>query len=376
MRVNSYHIILILIVCICSSCIEPFEPVINENQEVIVINGVITDKPGIYSVTVSLSTPYNNPVYAPISGCVVSVTDNMGNMEFYSENPEREGTYEAWLDRPFLGVGKSYSVQVITPSDRVYASDYDTLLSCPPIDSLYYQQKMSGGEDPTDHWHGLQFYNDVRGGPGGTRNYRWKATATWIYHSPLYPGKVIYYGVPMDLLEDTVSTCYMTEHIATIFAASTRLLTENNIYQNRLHFVSDQTPRLRERYSLLLEQQSLTDQAYAYWVQIAGRSSNSASLYETQPSSIRGNIYNIHSPSQKVLGCFYATQIQEKRIFVDCRELGFKVKIFYCIPDKSITAADLPRFGIYYVDSGGYWAPSECFDCTLLGGDNEKPDFW
>jgi hypothetical protein len=190
----------------------------------------------------------------------------------------------------------------------------------------------------------------------------------------------------MNLLyvEDTVSTCYLTETIKTVYAASTQLLSENNIFQNQLHYVSDQTPRLAERYSLLVEQYSLSDQAYTYWEQLAAQSANSASLYETQPSSSQGNIYNANGSIEKVLGCFYATQIQEKRIFVDKDELDFFVAAYACRLDTLIDNKLFVYDDYYYLFSladfgpGPPWlhAEKECFDCTMRGGDNDIPDFW
>jgi hypothetical protein len=56
MQVNRIHIILMVILA-CHSCIEPYDPIINETQEVMVIDGMISDEPGIYKVTVSISTP-------------------------------------------------------------------------------------------------------------------------------------------------------------------------------------------------------------------------------------------------------------------------------------------------------------------------------
>ncbi|MEA3460328.1 MAG: DUF4249 domain-containing protein [Bacteroidota bacterium] len=383
MPVNRFHIIL-LIGLLCYSCVEPYDPVINETQEVMVIDGMITDRPGTHRITVSRSTPYNNPVFEPVSGCVVSVQDNLGNMEFYTESWEEDGVYEAYLDEPFLGVGKVYSLQVVTPNSSVYASDYDTLLSCPPVDAIYYEQEVSGGEDPDDVWQGLQFYNDVRGFEGGTRNYRWKATATWEYHSPHTSDYVWYYGSVLPYLEDTVSTCYLTETIETVYAASTQLLSENNIFQNKLHYVSDQTPRLAERYSLLVEQHSLTDQAFTYWEKLAAQSANSASLYETQPSSSQGNIYNVNRSSEKVLGIFYATQVTEDRIFVDYEDLDFPVGAYTCSLDTLLNNNTFYIDNYYYVISlnplgpGPPWlyGQKSCFECTQLGGDNEIPDFW
>jgi hypothetical protein len=383
MQVSKYHIILMAML-MCHSCIEPYDPVINEVQEVMVIDGMITDEPGVQKVTVSLSTPYNNPVYEPVSGCVVSVQDGAGTMVFYSESQEAAGVYEAYLDEPFLGVGKVYSVQVITP-DGFYASDYDTLLACPPVDSLYYIQKVSGGEDPEDTWHGIQFYNDVRGNPGGTRNYRWKAVATWEYRSPRAYNYIWDKGVVYPNMDDSVHYCWLTETIQTVYAASTRLLSENSIYKNKLHYVSDQSPRLSVRYSLLIEQQSLTDQAYAYWEKLAAQSAGSASLYETQPASSQGNIYNINNSDEKVLGCFYATQMQKQRIFVSYKDLDFPVLGYQCrLLDTLLTNETFYIDNYYFLFSlnpmgaGPPWlgGPKNCFDCTERGGDNEMPDFW
>ncbi len=383
MPVNRNTLIL-LIVLVLNSCVEPYDPIINETQEVMVIDGMISDRPGRHTVTVSRSTPYNNPVFEPVSGCVVSVQDNLGHIEFYTESWEDAGVYEANLEEPFLGVDKIYSLQVVTPSNNVYVSDYDTLLSCPPVDAVYYEDAVSGGEDPDDVWQGIQFYNDVRGFDGGARNYRWKATATWEYHSPYTSNYVWYYGVTLPYLVDSVSTCYLTENIEMVFAASTQLLSENNIFKNKLHYVSDQTPRLAERYSLLVEQQSLTDQAYTYWEKLAAQSANSASLYETQPSSSQGNIYNVNSSFEKVLGLFYATSITEDRIFVEYEDLDFPVGAYTCNLDTLENNNSFYIDNYYYVISlnplgpGPPWlyGQKNCFECTLRGGDNEVPDFW
>jgi hypothetical protein len=380
MPVNKYHIILFLLLA-CSSCIEPFEPVINEDQEVMVIDGMISDRPGYYEVSVSTSSPYNNPGFQPVDGCVVTVEDELGNIRVY--DMAGQGKYRAWLEPPFLAVGKVYAVEVTTQNGTVYRSEYDTLLSCPPIDSLYYFQQSSGGTDPDDTWNGVQFYNDVRGNMNGTRNYRWKAIATWEYHSPYTAEYVRYQGRNIPYIEDTVSACYLTETIETVYAASTQLLTENSIFQNKLHYVSDQTPRLVERYSLLLEQHSLTDQAFTYWEKIAAQSANSASLYETQPASSQGNIYRVNSDT-KVLGCFYATQITEERIFVDKDDLDFWAGAYTCRLDTLVDNSTFVYDRYYYLISlqplgpGPAWlsGSEKCFNCTLRGGDNILPDFW
>jgi len=150
-----------------------------------------------------------------------------------------------------------------------------------------------------------------------------------------------------------------------------------------LHYVSDQTPRLSARYSLLLEQQSLTDRAFTYWEKIAAQSASGASLYETQPSSGQGNIYRVNS-GEKVLGCFYATQIQEERIFVGKHDLDFAAAAYTCRLDSLLDNSEFRYDKVYYLLSlnplgpGPPWLHGEdkCFNCTLHGGVNELPDFW
>jgi Domain of unknown function (DUF4249) len=382
MPVNRKYIIL-LFMLVLASCIDPFEPLIEERQEVMVIEGVITDQPGIHRVKVSRSTPYNDPSFMAVQGCVVSVEDNLGNITHYSESWETPGIYEAWLDEPFLGVGKSYALHVLGPNGKLYQSDHDTLLACPPVDSIYYENSSIFDPETDKSYQGLQFYNNMIGENGGCRNYRWKLTETWEYHSPYTADYVWLYGNFVSLLEDTVSTCYLTEPIRTVYAASTNLLTENRLVRNKLHYVSNQTPRLGIRYSLLIEQQSLSEQAYRYWNELKAQSDQSASLYETQPASVPGNIYNNNS-NEKVLGCFYATQAQEKRVFIEAEELDFTVGFYTCVLDTIQDFSGFVPENYYYLFSlamippGPPWlkGPKRCFDCTEWGGENEKPDFW
>ena len=160
MQLSKYHITIVLAL-LCSSCIDPYQPVINETQEVTVIHGVITGKPGIHQVTVSTSTPYNDPSSVPVSGCVVRVEDEQGNMVVYEETDL--GTYEADIDASFLALNKLYCLSVITMDGDEYRSTYDTLLACPPIDTLYYEVQSQGTSNPDVNYYGLQFYSDATG---------------------------------------------------------------------------------------------------------------------------------------------------------------------------------------------------------------------
>lgn len=380
MPVNKYHILLFLLLA-GASCIVPYEPEIDESQEVMVISGVITDKPGFQYVSVSISAPYNAPELKPVAGCVVSVEDETGDIRLYHE--QIPGLYETILDPAFLAVGKSYSLSVITPSGSEYRSDYDTILACPPIDSIYYELQSQGTSDAEVTYHGIQFYNDMDGSDYGARGFRWKLLETWEYTSP-YTADAIYdedgfrafFGTP-------IYRCYMTLLIRDLFTESTHALEENRLNKNALNYVSNQSPRLSNQYSLLVEQQSLTREAFIYWDQMKTNAKEGGGLYETQPSSTIGNMYNVNRPEEKVLGCFYATQTQEKRIIVK-NDFEFEVEHYRCNLDTVYSLDEYKDRYPYYMISIGQMPPGppwlhgeqHCFDCQRYGGSTSKPDFW
>lgn len=386
MQVNKYQL-LILMLLVCGSCIDPFQPVITETQEVLVINGVITNEPGIHQVTVSLSTPYNNPSSVPISGCVVRVEDDLGNMVVYEEG--ESGTYEVYLDSSFLALNKLYYLSVITQTGDEYQSTYDTLLACPPIDTLYYEVQSLGTSNTNLTYYGLQFYTDLSGSDDAARNFRWLLQETWEYKSAI-PANVVWDGVSVfPIYVDSIYTCYMTNPVKDLFSASTKYLIENSLKYHKLNFVSNATPRIRLQYSLLVTQQSLTHEIYSYWERMRSQLSDGGGLYETQPSSTIGNIYNINRPKEKVLGCFYATQQKSKRLTVKRMEIDsdydFSVPGFTCNSDTTAIMSEIGYNYPYFLQSLDQmlaigppyvYGARDCFDCRLRGGTNLKPEYW
>lgn len=379
---NSYSIALLAALA-CTSCIDPFEPEIRESQSVMVINGMITDIPGIHEVTVTRSTPYNDPHILPVSGCVVTVEDETGTYHSYRE--QSPGLYRADLPASFLSVGRTYSITVQPPPGMVtYRSDFDTLLACPPIDSIYFEVQTRGTTDPGRRLQGIHFYSDLNGLPGTRGNYRWLLEETWEYRTP-YIGQYIYeyQGAPIgDFYTDHLHRCFVTRPVSGLYSGSTRFLSENALRRNPLNYVSDETPRIKIRYSLLVTQLSLTNAAFDYWDRLEAQSEESGGLYETQPYSVTGNICNPGDPGEKVLGFFYASQQRTKRIIVP-NDFDFDIPGYTCTLDTAFNFDDFLSDYPYYLISidpmGGFpylFGDQNCFDCRKRGGVTEKPDFW
>jgi len=380
MQVNRYHILLLLLLT-CRSCIEPFEPVIEESQEVLVINGMITDQPGMHYVEISRSTPYNEPIYQPVSGCVVTVTDENGEMINYFE--EGWGRYGAYLPGSFLAVGKSYSLQVYTPDQKEYRSDFDTLLACPPIDTIYYEVEIRETSDPDFSLAGIQFYMDMTGTSSDSRYFMWQLEETWEYWAATF-GHFIWWGGGVEEFHtNDLFKCWKTYPIRELYTGTTRNLSVNALRRNSLNYVSNETDRLKVTYSLLVKQQSLSKKTYDYWEKMKKQSGETGGLYETQPSSTIGNIYNTNDPDEVVLGILYATQQQSRRIMVN-NHFDFKIPYLTCelytIGSVYELLSDFPYY-LRSISPTGYGPPYEtgdkiCFDCRIQGGINVKPDYW
>lgn len=382
MPVNKYHILFLLLLT-CDSCIEPFEPVIEESQEVLVINGMITDQPGMHYVEISRSTPYNEPFYQPVGGCVVMVTDENGDMIHFLEG--EWGKYSADLPGSFLAVGKAYSLQVFTPDQREYRSEYDTLLACPLIDTIYYEVETRETPDPDFILGGIQFYMDMTGAASDSRNFMWQLEETWEYRAALF-SQYIWRGKEEKVEKyrsNDLFKCWKTLPVMEIYTETTRNLSVNAFKKNSLNFVSNETDRLKVTYSLLVKQQSLTRRSYVYWEKMKAQSSETGGLYETQPSSAIGNIYNTSDPDEVVLGIFYATQQQSRRIMVN-NHFDFKIPYLICEWYSAAGAFQIGTDFPYYLKSGHwtYYGPPYltadqiCFDCRIRGGINVKPDYW
>lgn len=381
MPVNKISIYLLLC-AICNSCVEPFEPVLDETREVLVISGMISDRPGRHTVTVSRSVPYKNPSFQGVEQCVVTVTDQDGNMMFYTG--EGEGVYSANIPDSYLEVGDAVSVHVVTPDDREYRSSYDTILPCPVIDSVYYELSSRETSDPEKNLSGVQFYLDMSGSATNSRNLLWQVDETWEYWASLIGNHIwLENGPIIEYSSSPLFKCWKHLPLMQFYTATTRNLSSNELRRVALNYVSNETDRLSVTYSILVKQQSLSSEAYNYFVRMNEQAVELGGLYDTQPSSVIGNIYSVYDPEEVVLGFFHASQVREQRIFVQNNNFfEFYIPHISCEYEPMSAIAHWPHieFPIYIYDEGPFkpsWtAPPFCFNCMLQGGDTIRPEYW
>ncbi len=382
---------------VLKGCIDPFSPSISEYQQMLVIDGMITDQEGIHTVKVSRSSSYNDPGLKYESGCTVNILDDKGNIINMIE--ESKGIYSARIDRQFLNAATQYRLEVTTSDGKKYQSDYEMLLHSPPIDSIYWEVKYVERDDPLyGDLIGVQFSVNSDATNYEASGYRWELFEQWEYRSRYY-AKDYYDGrinfTPQEYVSDSVYYCWTSgSKLNEIYTYSTTQAVSKEIRMVPLTYVSNQTDRLKYDYCLLVKQYSLSEAAFSYWNKLQIQANESGGLYETQPSRIRGNLYNVDNPDETVLGFFGASGVSEKRVFIKGFGYLYTVLDTYneqlCQPAgftpgelmEFLEGIDTTEYPIFlYNYSGkrdGPWdyIDQACVDCRKRGGDTIKPDYW
>jgi len=131
MKNIKFYITFSLIALIAASCTKVVDLKLGNNTGTLVIEGNVTNVNGPQYVKLSQNVPFTNTnTYPPVTGAVVSVSDNNGNNYQFTEGPA--GTYSI---NPMEGVaGETYTMNVITNGKNYTASS--TMPAAVTLDSI------------------------------------------------------------------------------------------------------------------------------------------------------------------------------------------------------------------------------------------------
>jgi hypothetical protein len=144
--------------------------------------------------------------------------------------------------------------------------------------------------------------------------------------------------------------------------------------------------KLKHKYSVLIKQYSLGEEAFYYWNELKKTSQEQGFLFDRQPALIKSNIYNVNNEEEIVLGFFSMAGVTEARGFAEKPE-GIDLSLYewYCFPMSRgptgpVSRSDLPK---YFARAWRDGIPSyaevnkHCVDCRdYKNSTHIKPDFW
>jgi len=365
-------VLLFAFLILISSCIEQFIPLVGEDKDIIVVEGLITDQPGQNIIKLSISLPLGGKDAAkPLIGCIVTISDDFGNN--YSLHETVSGTYIE--DPAFLGVvGRSYTLHIATNESHQNLSyqSYPVLMKpVPPIDSIYYDKiVLSRMSDGWPSGEGCQIYLNTHDPENICRFYRWEYVETWKFQIP--------YSVPNN-------QCWVSSNSDKINIKSTSTFSSDRIERHPINYITNTTDRLKIRYSILVNQYSLNENEYIYWEKLQNIVEQVGSLYDITPASIPSNILCIEKPNENVLGYFSVSAVKSKRIFINDNFNGIANPYSSC-EDFIVTGSKpIPNLGVSVWVLISHSVPPPpyrvvtyskgCYDCTVRGTKIE-PEFW
>jgi hypothetical protein len=169
---------------------------------------------------------------------------------------------------------------------------------------------------------------------------------------------------------------------------NTSVLEQDKIERFPLLYISNETDRLKVKYSILVNQYSLTENEYLYWEKLQNLSEQVGSLYDLIPSDISSNVYCIDNTNEKVLGYFSVSANSSKRIFIEDHFAGIYTQY---TDDNCVTSSFSGDGNIPFLNESVWVIETTtvppgtlirvltnikgCADCTVRGTTIE-PDFW
>lgn len=384
MKIKLIMAIFILFVLGCKEEI-PLEFTSNEN--ILVVEGGITNKPGPYFVRLSTTLPINQPIRVPFENCVVTLLDNSGQTEILSET--QPGVYVTSFSGIQGTIGNQYSLLVETPSGKVYQTAFEEMKPAIEIDSVYAELTNHEDLDYPFGLPGYQFYINSKPATDKETYLMWNMVETYKYEAdyPLYAlynyGEFYYTNRDMDMIKlitgndySTLFTCWKTETVRDISTGQIANLSELEIQRQPLLFVGTDTKKLSMKYSLFVQQSSISKAEYYFWEAIRDQISDESFLYTKQPYNISGNLKNIDDPEELTFGYFTVASISEKRFFYERPNAKFYFEKGYAAEPVDLHKKAQPVYLILTDINSIAFVHKDCLDCRTEGGYIQKPDFW
>jgi hypothetical protein len=393
-----------------TSCRKQYTPaIINTPNSYLVVEGVINSGSDSTFIKLSRTVKLSSKVTRnPEPDATVTVEGDQNASYLLAESGN--GIYSgAGLH---LDNTHKYRLRIKTADGKQYLSDYVAVLDSPPIDSISYDTKG------TPLGPGLNIYANTHDQSNKTRYYRWDYQETWIIHANFESfyksnGDTV---LLRDMINDNIYNCWQNDTSSTIILGSSAKLTQNVIFNNPIVSIVSTAEKLGAEYSINVRQYALSAEAYTFFTSLKKNTEQLGSIFDAQPSEIRGNIHAVNNASEPVIGFVCVGSSSIRRIFIKKSQLpdpwiadkfytGCSLKTderynnapccYYSFVIQGDTLNQVDEFINYnkpiafpfpVIPIGaiqrpgspplGYTAATkECADCTLRGT-NKKPAFW
>jgi hypothetical protein len=341
---NLIKILSVIITGLLTSCYKVYDPKIDTDQKVLVVDGMITNKTDAYNVVLSWARPFNSSEKGiRVSGANVSVTDDNGNSFIFTERDK--GNYVS-DSLQFTGQpGHSYRLHIITPDETEFESDPQRMFPevspenvLAEFDTKETLEKYTGLKVNT---HGANIFVDIQNVSDSIPRFRIASNLVNQYY---------YYDYDLDLQIHFDFYCWQTVNVNPNFNITDREYSLNSasvrnhpscfLDDNLYVFVPYYSPRINKADStasaksdpyyylaenhgriLYLNMYTLNKESYLYYKSLHQQIQSEEKLFDPIAAQLNGNIKCLTDPDKRAIGFFEASSVNNSRYVVDFRNL-------------------------------------------------------
>ena len=354
-KMKKYSCLVLLL--LCCGCIKELNFELGKQEDVLVIYGVFSDQPGKRLFRVTRTNPFERQVDSePISGATLFVQDSRANQFPFVELAA--GTY-LFKDTLFRAVaGEQYQLDITLPGGEHYRSDVEVMPAPVKMDRVYPGLEVR--EKTFDQTFQLFVDTKIPADPNGIY-LRWEASRVWRRTSIDFGTLFMdYFRFP------SFPICYMTEdpepNGVRLFGSKRR--DAFNLQKQEIARI-EADYKFYERNAFEVIQYRISARAYDYWRNINLVGNPAGTIFDVPPATVRGNIYNVDNPAERILGYFEVAAVDTAYTYTE-RDI-FR----YSINDP----CRRDFFNPAWQDTYGF--DPECAYCTNIKGHSTKlPKFW
>lgn len=362
---------LIFVILLLAACVDSIDFNTPKGDVQIVLEGIISNETGPYTIKMyrsrPLATDLDRPI--PVRFAKITLRDDLGAQDIYKE--VSDGVYQS--QGIITGqVGRSYTIRVETNTGKIYESESEKIFPVGEVDKVYTEFEPrtileNAKEVPADRFN---VYIDSRGVSGTSNLVRWKTTGT--YKVETFPerrtkltsdedGETItvpipypcsgYIGVGTKLVktaECECCICWVTETEDIPQVSDDQFIKGSEFKRAKVGEVLVSNRKFYEKYRVEVQQLSLTEKTFNYWKLVKAQKQGAASLFQPPSAKITGNLKGINT-DEEMLGIFWATAITRKSIFIERKDVP------YIIQPIDTLIAPCKFFVNSTTDKPGFW---------------------
>jgi hypothetical protein len=323
----------LLLIVGASSCITPLDMSVPPVEYQLVVDGLITNDPGPYTVRLYRVRPLKRDIdrFVVERDATVRIFDSDGTTEELVE--VEEGVYQTAKNGIRGKVGHSYHIEIQTLRGGDFYTEPDEIRPVGTVDSIWWEYAAGSLEDGIKQ-QGFKIYGNASGIDEHIDLLRFRRVGTYMVRT--YPerhkrtvggggkaadplpcsGYELNDGVPRKVRECTCCYCWVTEQdeLPVLFNENYNGLDYfNNLYMGYVPI----TPfSFSFRYHIEIQQLSITGFTHRFWSMVRSQTAGTTDLFQPAIGSLVGNVKS-RDGSKNPVGIFWAAGISRKSMFIE-----------------------------------------------------------